>query len=271
MWSFLLVATLAGEPANPIKGQLVVVGGGTTTSQIIDKTLELAGGNKAKVVVIAEANPEYGPGSVAQWRRTDAAQVNLINPKEPVAAVKMIRDADLIWLPGGLQGVFMNSIQGTGIAEAVRTRYKSGAIVGGTSAGAAVMSKTMIGGRSDLDSLRAGSTPFLMDGLGLWPEVIVDQHFLQKGRFNRLALAVLDYPDLVGVGIDEETAAIVRGRQFEVIGNGNVTIIDARRAHREVLVKGEPAAVRNLRVDVLRSGMKLNFDSDVLTTEASRK
>lgn len=261
MWSILIAATLLGDPVDSTpKGKLVVVGGGTTTAEIVDRTLELAGGKSAKVVVIAEANPEYGPSSVAQWKRAEVSDVALINPKQAVASVKLIREANLIWMPGGLQGVFMNSIEGTGIAEAVRTRYRAGAIVGGTSAGAAVMSRKMIGGRSDLDSLRFGSTPFLVDGLGLWPEVIVDQHFLQKGRFNRLALAVVEFPNLVGVGIDEETAAIVHGREFEVMGNGNITVIDSRKASHEKLVKGEPAAVRNMRVHVLRAGMKYRFD-----------
>ncbi|MBS0204827.1 MAG: cyanophycinase [Planctomycetes bacterium] len=261
MWSMLVAAALMGDPgSNAVKGRLVVVGGGTTLNAVVDRSLEMAGGKAAKVAIIAEANPENGPGSLAQWKRTDAAKVSLINPRQPTEAVRLIRDSNLIWMPGGLQGVFMNSIQGTGIAEAVRDRYRAGAIVGGTSAGAAVMSKTMIGGRSDLDSLRAGSTPFLMDGLGLWPEVIVDQHFLQKGRFNRLALAVLDHPKLVGIGIDEETAVIVQGDEFEVLGNGNVTVVDARKANHEKLVKGEPAAVRNMTIHVLRSGMKYRLD-----------
>lgn len=268
MWSMLLVAAVMAEPSvstlkpadSSNKGYLVAVGGGTTTNVVLARSLKLAGGNSARVAVIAEADPDNGPGSVNQWRRTEAASVSLVNPRQPAAAVRVIRNADLIWMPGGLQGVFMNSIAGTGIVEAVRARYREGAVVGGTSAGAAVMSKTMIGGRSDLDSLRAGSTPFLMEGLGLWPEVIVDQHFLQKGRFNRLALAVLDYPNLVGVGIDEETAAIVHGPEFEVIGNGNVTVIDARKARLEKLTKGEPAAVRNMQVHVLRAGMKFRFD-----------
>ena len=268
MWPMLIAATLLAEPmvnaprpaVSTVKGHLVAVGGGTTLPTILNRTLDLAGGNSARVVIIAEANPENGPGSVNQWRRLEPAAVSLVNPRQPAAAVKMIREANLIWLPGGLQGVFMNSIDGTGIAEAVRIRYRDGAVVGGTSAGAAVMSKTMIGGRSDLDGLLAGATPFLMDGLGLWPEVIVDQHFLQKGRFNRLTLAVLDRPELVGIGIDEETAAIVHGREFEVIGNGNITVVDARKTTREKLVKGEPAAVRNLKVHVLRAGMKFHLD-----------
>ena len=88
----------------------------------------------------------------------------------------------------------------------------------------------------------------------------MDQHFLQKGRFNRLALATIDYPNLVGVGIDEETAVIVQGDEFEVIGDNNVTVIDGREASREQLTNGEAAAARNLKVHVLRAGMKFNFN-----------
>lgn len=244
------------------KGTLVVVGGGTTTTAIADKTLELAGGLSAKIAIIAEANPEYGPGSRAMWQRAGVKAVAIIDPRQPAASKRVLNEADLIWMPGGLQGVFMNSLRGSGLEDVVRRRYREGAIVAGTSAGAAVMSRIMIGGRSDLDSLKAGTAPYLMDGLGLWPEVIVDQHFLQKGRFNRLALAAIDYPDLVGIGIDEETAAVVHGHEFEVIGENNVTVIDARYASREKLAKGDAAAARNLKVHILRSGMKFNFAAD---------
>jgi cyanophycinase len=121
------------------------------------------------------------------------------------------------------------------------------------------MSKIMIGGQSDLNSLKAKTAPYLMPGLGLWPEAIVDQHFLQKGRFNRLVLATIDHPELIGIGVDEETAAIVRGSEVEVIGENNVTIIDARHASHEHLVKGEPAAARDLKVHILRAGMKFKY------------
>lgn len=256
----VLMANLAlGGDVIP-KGILVAAGGGTTTAEIVDKTLELAGGNSAKVAIIAEANRENGPDSLAMWRRTTARQVDLIDVSQGETAQKQVRDANLIWFPGGLQGVFMNGLRGSGLEEIIRQRYRDGAIIGGTSAGAAVMSKLMIGGRTDLDSLKAGSAPYLrMEGLGLWPESIIDQHFLNKGRFNRLTIAVIEHPELVGIGIDEETAVIVRGPEFEVIGNQNVTVIDARRAMRVPLVKDDPAAVRDLRVHVLRSGMKFNF------------
>ncbi len=261
MGIWLIAAVMLADPqADLPKGRLVVIGGGETPTTVVNRTLELSGGKSSKIAVLPAANPEYGPSSVATWKRNGVNNVVLVNPQQSVAAVKTIREADLIWLPGGLQGVFMNNIRGSDIAETIRTRYRDGAIVGGTSAGAAVMGKTMIGGPSDLNSLKAGTAPYLQNGLGLWPEAIVDQHFLQKGRFNRLALAVIDYPDLLGVGIDEETAVIVRGRNFEVIGDNNVTIIDGRKASREKLNKGEPAAARNLKIHVLRSGMTFQFD-----------
>ncbi|MFM9962017.1 MAG: cyanophycinase [Planctomycetaceae bacterium] len=263
MGIWLLTAVLLADPQAELpKGRLVVIGGGATPTSVVNRTLELSGGKSAKIAVLPAADPDYGPGSVATWKRNGANNVVLVNPQQTAAAVKTIREADLIWFPGGLQGVFMNNIRGSGaeIAEIIRSRYRDGAIIGGTSAGAAVMGKTMIGGRSDLDSLRVGEAPYLQNGLGLWPEAIVDQHFLQKGRFNRLALAVIDYPELVGIGIDEETAVIVRGHQFEVIGNSNVTVIDGRKASREKLNKGEPAAARNLKIHVLRAGMTFRFD-----------
>ena len=265
MWWLLLVNVLAAEPAakswddDSVKGALVVIGGGTTTAEIVDRTIELAGGESAKVAIVAAANPEYGPDSLAMWQRAKVARVDLINPQKPTASKQTLKEADLIWMPGGLQGVFMNGLRGTGIEDVIRRRHQDGAVVAGTSAGAAVMSKVMIGGRSDLDSLKAGTAPYLMDGLGLWPEVIIDQHFLQKGRFNRLVLATIDYPELIGVGIDEETAAVVRGQEFEVIGSNNITVIDGRKASRERLKKGEAAAARDLKVHILRAGMKFNL------------
>lgn len=261
MGIWLIAAVLLADPQAELpKGRLVVIGGGETPTVVVNRTLELSGGKSSKIAVLPAANPEYGPSSVATWKRNGANNVVLVNPQQPAAAVKTIREADLIWLPGGLQGVFMNNIRGSDIAETIRARYRDGAIIGGSSAGAAVMGKTMIGGKSDLDSLRVGNAPYLQNGLGLWPEAIVDQHFLQKGRFNRLALAVIDYPDLLGIGIDEETAVIVRGRNFEVVGDNNVTVIDGRKASREKLNKGEPAAARNLKIHVLRAGMTFQFD-----------
>ena len=96
---------LADAPAEMPKGRLVVIGGGETTAEIFDRTLDLAGGKQSKIAVVAEANPDYGPGSVAGWKRRGVNRVVLINPQQPAAAVKTLNEADLIWFPGGLQGI----------------------------------------------------------------------------------------------------------------------------------------------------------------------
>jgi len=136
----------------------------------------------------------------------------------------------------------------------IRDRYQHGAIVGGTSAGAAIMSAAMITGEADLQSITAGKTE-IADGLGLWPEVIVDQHFLKRQRMNRLISAVLDRRTLVGVGIDESTAVIVHGASFDVIGKSSVVVIDPRGATIDPVQPGTPDTGRGLGLTVLRAGM----------------
>ena len=174
------------------------------------------------------------------------------------AATAALERATLIWMPGGDQNRFMKAIDGTGLAEVIRARYQAGAIVGGTSAGAAVISEAMITGEADLQSLTAQKTE-IAKGLGLWPEVIVDQHFLKRQRANRLLSAVIDHPSLVGVGIDESTAVVVHGSSFDVIGKSSVVVIDARHAAVDAASAGSLVTARNLTVSVLHTGMSYSL------------
>ena len=122
------------------------------------------------------------------------------------------------------------------------------------------MSKVMITGDADLLGISAGKTKSA-DGLGLWPDVIVDQHFLKRQREARLISLVLDRPDLLGVGIDESTAVVVTGRRFEVIGRSSVVVIDARTAKVEQTLAGSLGAGFDLRLHVLRPGMTFDLGS----------
>jgi cyanophycinase len=146
------------------------------------------------------------------------------------------------------------------LPEAIRARYQAGAVVGGTSAGAAVLSQVMITGEAQLDRLRRGATQTI-DGLGLWPSAIVDQHFVRRQRFNRLLSAVLDRPQLVGVGVDESTAAVVRGRKIEVVGAAQVLIIDARKASVPAGKAGDLSAATGVQLHVLTNGMTFELDA----------
>src|SRR5436190_23443423 len=162
----LLTLALAADPA---PGHLVAVGGGSTTPEITRRTLELAGGESARVLVIPQASAaSTGEGSVAMWRERGAKTVTVLDLKDPAAAVKAVESADLIWMPGGDQNRLMEALMPTGVPAAIRARYRQGATVGGTSAGAAVISALCLTGEADLDRIRNGTTA-VREGLGLWP------------------------------------------------------------------------------------------------------
>jgi cyanophycinase len=240
-------------------GALVVVGGGGTGPDIVAKTLALAGGKNAVVVVLPQssAEPDAGDDSVKMWLDAgarDAAKVAFADP----GAAAALRRATLIWMPGGDQNRFMKAIDGTGLAEIIRERHRDGATVGGTSAGAAVIAEAMFTGDADLKSLTAGAT-VIARGLALWPEALIDQHFLKRQRDNRLISAVMDHPALVGVGIDEGTAVVVQGASFEVVGKSSVVVIDARGAQVDKTAAGGLHSGRDLKLTVLHAGQKYSL------------
>lgn len=261
----LLAALLCSAwpaPAAPApKGHLLIVGGNGTTPDILERAVKAAGGANARLVIFPQASelPESGPESAKTWAEAGIARATIGDPKDPAAAIAAIREATFIWFPGGDQVKLMKAFAGTGIAEAIQARYREGALVGGTSAGAAVMSRVMITGDAyDLQSITAAKTD-TAPGLGLFPEAIVDQHFLKRQRSNRLVSLVLDHPDLVGIGIDEATAIFVSGRSFEVLGKSSVVVIDARKATVDKAPAGQLATGRRLSMSVLKAGMTFDL------------
>ncbi len=251
----VLMVTLLIPLHGQTPGPVVAVGGGGTTDAIIARTLELAGGTNAAVVVLPQSSAVEGAGdsSVKMWLDAGAKSALKVDFKDP-AARAAIEAATLIWMPGGDQNRFMKAITGTGLDDVIRARHRAGAVVGGTSAGAAVLSALMITGDADLQSLTSGKTT-LATGLAIWPGAIVDQHFLRRQRNNRLLSAVLGHPALIGVGIDEGTAAIFRNGRIEVVGRSAVVIFDARGAKVEKTAAGGVAAGTGIRTSVLREGM----------------
>jgi cyanophycinase len=256
-----LLASAAPAPAQAQpKGHLVVVGGGGVPDAVLRRALDLAGGPAAPIVVFPQASElaETGDVAVEMWTKAGATNVRWLPLTDPAAARQAVESAALIWFPGGDQGKLMKAFEATGVPEVIARRYRDGAVVGGTSAGAAVMSLVMLTGDADLKSITVGATK-TAPGLGLWPEVIVDQHHLKRQRQSRLISLVLERPDLVGVGIDERTAAVVSGRRFEVIGESSVLVIDARRAAIEPRAPGSLSAARDITVHVLTAGMGMDL------------
>lgn len=243
-------------PRAPIvNGRLMVVGGGGTTPAMVARMLELAGGKDARIVVLPQASsqPDRGKGSLELFAEAGATNSICLDPLEETAGGAELESAALIWFPGGDQVQLMAALEEARLVDDVQRRFRQGAIVGGTSAGAAVMSPWMMTGEADLESVRGGTTE-LVSGLGLWDEVIVDQHFVRRQRWARLVSAVLDHPEFVGVGIDERTAVEVAGDVWRVWGDGSVVVLDARRAQAAAGRLGEHSTARDVQFSILKDG-----------------
>lgn len=228
--------------------RLVIVGGGGMPPEVVTKMIEWAGGKEAKSVILPQASqsPKAGQSSVEFLTNAGLVAPRILTLEDPAADLVHLEAASLIWFPGGAQSRLMQALQKAGLLSALRARARGGAVLGGTSAGAAIMSDVMIA--ADDESARDDSNaPRIDRGLGLWPTAIVDQHFTQRRRLTRLLRATLDHPHLLGVGIDEKTAVFIHGRTLQVLGQGTVTLLDARHF--------DPNRGDTIAVSVLRTGM----------------
>ncbi len=246
---------LSVTAASP-EGHLVLAGGGTTPAAVFIRTLELSGGRKAVVAVLPQTYPNdsIGDAAVAMWKQLGAHEVLKVSRADPAAASAALERATLVWMPGGFQGLLMDTLADTPIPVEIRKRFAEGATIGGASAGAAAMSRTMIADETTPDGagVKGGATA---DGLGLWPEAIVSPHFTERRRMNPLMAIVLQHPDLIGVGIDEGTAAIVSRGELQVVGRGTVVIVDPRGMDGRAGA-GPTSSARRPAVRVLMSGMR---------------
>ncbi len=219
------------------EGTVIIIGGAEDKVRdkvILGRFVSLAGGRDATVAVVstasslgAEAGQRYGQVfgelGVPNVRPLHAVTRSQANDESAALAV---RDATGIFLTGGNQLRLSSTIGGTRLADAILERFRKGAVVAGTSAGASAMSSHMIAFGA------SGATPKhrmaqIAAGLGLLPGVIVDQHFQQRNRLGRLLSLIAQNPSLLGLGVDEDTAGVVGpDHVMEVIGRGSITVVD---------------------------------------------
>jgi cyanophycinase len=209
--------------------RLLVIGGAERRgSAILERFVALAGGASADIVVIATASKEPEPLEVeyvAAFERLGAAQVRplrLETREQANACDGALDGATGVFFTGGDQLRIATILGGTRIDTLLHAQVEDGSLLlAGTSAGAAMMSSTMIIGGAETgvtpSSVRTGP------GLEFLPGVLIDMHFGERGRLNRLLSAVALYPHELGLGIDEDTAILVGGGTFEVLGSGSVT------------------------------------------------
>jgi cyanophycinase len=220
------------DGAMPLAGLVMAIGGNEskrgTRSSILGSFVRHAGGSRARIVIIPSASqtPEERVERYARvFHRLGAAEVYGVHAERGEVSAEdreHIRNATGIFVTGGDQVKLMEHLRAAGLVEPIRDAVRNGAVYAGTSAGASAASQSMIAGNED------GSIA-IHEGLGLVPDVIIDQHFGQRQRLPRLQHAVR-VENLVGVGIDENTAVVWNGGTVTVEGVGQVTVVD--RQHR---------------------------------------
>lgn len=265
----LLLLPLFSSASSPAKGHLVIIGGGSRTDEIMKKFVELAGGPKGTVVVFPMASSiadTVGMEQSAEIKGLGVSRSFFLNITREQAdndsIVALLKDVTGIFFSGGDQVLLMNALLGSKMEKRIKEVWRNGGVVGGTSAGAAVMSEVMITGEELLNKDKDASFHTLLKGnvehkvgFGFITEAIIDQHFVVRKRHNRLLIKMLEHPKLLGVAIDESTSIIVfPDRTFEVLGESVVLVYNATRAKNISTNKNGYFSAQDLTLNILKSG-----------------
>ena len=228
--------------ARGIPGKLFIVGGGAMPDGMLKQFVTLAGGKAAKLVVVPTASKKADDETTYEallepYKKLEVGSAVVMHTRDRDVAnsdefLAPLREATAVWFGGGSQSLIAEAYVGTKFEEELQKLAARGGLIGGTSAGAAIQSRLMIASGNPV--------PVLKQGFDLLPIGVIDQHFSERKRKPRLVHTIDKHRDHFGIGIDESTAVLVRGRQMRVIGKGNATVIlpeGAGRPQKEVVVK----------------------------------
>lgn len=268
------------------KGTLIPIGGNEDkgiedneqyTLEFIDDgilyhVVREAGGTDANIVVIPTASSiplEVGENYLEAFSTLGCKNVTVLDIRsqedsEKQASITLIKAANCIMFSGGDQSKITDKIGGTEIHDIIKYRYKNeeGFVVAGTSAGAMMMSQEMIAGGSATESFIKGAVK-MYKGLGLVPGLIIDTHFIKRGRFGRISEAVAQFPKLIGIGLAEDTGMIIKNKRCRVIGSGMVIIFDGRRLkhnRHKILTEGTPMSLTGMRTHILSNSDSFHIE-----------
>jgi cyanophycinase len=256
------------------RGFIIPIGGGedrVKEMQIHRRFVELSGGSDADIIVIPTASQveSTGPDYNSIFHELGAGQVEFLpitsrSDCDNPSFADMLDRATGIFMTGGNQLRLSTILGGTLVAQKIRRQNAAGVPVAGTSAGASIMSEHMIAGGPSNASPTEDAVN-LAPGMGLTNAVIIDQHFTQRNRLGRLLSASSYNPFLIGLGIDEDTAAFIGpDNVFEVVGSGTVTVVDASALTYSSMWQassGEPLSLLGLKLDVMGEGCRYDLNS----------
>ena len=276
--------------AEKIKGDLIIIGGAEDKEgdkEILKKVCNSI--NKDKdIILIATIATEYPKEAFKKYKKIfenlGVKNIKGLNVEEREDSlnennIRLIEEAELIFFTGGDQLRITSLVGGTSIYDALKRASENGCMIVGTSAGASVMSDTMIVNGEDEESPRK-FTLKMAPGLGLLEGVMIDQLFAERGRIGRLLTGIAQNPEVLGVGIDEDTALLVRDNgDAQVIGSGAVYFLDARNITYSNVSEqnyNEVLSMFNVKLHVLKEGDKYNllsrlpFEEDKSKNESNR-
>ena len=248
VWSALFLLGIASV-GRAGEGTVILHGGGEVSTELRSHFVQLAGGQNARLIVIPTADPSTPEdvGRIASWRERQPASVALLHTVSRETALNEafaapLKQATGVWISGGRQTTLASVYLCTPVERELTALLRRGGVIAGTSAGAAIQSKVML--------VRSEAR----EGFDLVPHAVVDQHFVARQRQNRLLQALAAHPHRFGIGVDEDTAAIVCGDRLTVLGDSTVSICVAAHASQpqrvECLKAGETLDLKPLRAEV---------------------
>ncbi len=275
-----------------IKGTLIPIGGNEDkgieddemyTQDFIEEgilyhVVKEAGGIDANIVVIPTASSipvEVGENYLKAFTTLGCKNITVLDIRskedsETELSIALVKNANCVMFSGGNQSKITDKIGGTTIHNILLDRYKneSGFVIAGTSAGAMAMANEMIAGGSASESFIKGAVK-MYNGLGLIPELVIDTHFIRRGRFGRQSEAIAKFPNLLGIGLAEDTGMIIKnGNDCTVIGSGMVIVFDGSTLNHnteKLLEEGTPMTITNMTVHVLSNSDQYDISNRKVT------
>ncbi|MCH2347454.1 MAG: cyanophycinase [Pseudomonadales bacterium] len=235
VWACLFTVTTTAQTSGPERGSLVIVGGGMQDLGILVRFGELAGGPDAPIVVIPTAggaeNYDQSWQGLQQFRDAGLTNITLLHTYDPAVAdtdafAAPIQEARGVWFTGGRQWRLADAYINTKVHDALWDLLSRDGVIGGSSAGATILGSYLARGDTSGNTIMMGDHE---EGLGFIKNVAIDQHLLRRNRHFDLIEIIEEKPELLGIGLDENTAIVVRGNRFEVVGQSYVAIFDHGR------------------------------------------
>ena len=253
-------------------GQLIIIGGGEDKEgecKILREFVRRAGGRSARIAVMTVATSipgELGLEYRDLFEKLGADIVDIVDTERREDAsysrnLEIIENATGVFFTGGDQARITEILKDSEIDDLLHQKFDRGLIIGGTSAGAAMMPDMMIVEGEGETNPRL-DTVVLEPGMGFLPQVVIDQHFSQRGRLGRFVSALIQQPGILGFGIDEDTAIAVNGDEIEVIGEGAVTIVDVANISHTNLKESlhdEALAICGAKLHILPDGYRFSL------------